>query len=88
MDKAYLHASQRANTKHIHHCKHTRLPSFEGKIRSHADSLFFVVVLSKTQIRVIECIALKLLKTKTYVIKANVTSPYEKPGGRLVNYAE
>lgn len=41
--------------------------------------LMFFFVLSKTQIRVIECNALKLLKTKKYVIKTNVTSPYEKP---------
>lgn len=80
MDKAYLHASQRASTKHIHHCKHRGLPSFEGKIRSHADVFF---ILPKTQIRVTECIAPKLLKTKTYVIKTNITSPYT-PRGRLV----
>ncbi len=59
MDKAYLHASQRADTKHIHHCKHTRLPSFEGKICSHAD--VFVLFSLKIQIRVTECIALELL---------------------------
>lgn len=84
MDKAYLHASRRGNTKHIHHCKHKRLPSLEGKICALAAIFIFYVFLPKTQIRVTEHIALKLLQTKPYVIKTNITCPAEKPRGRLV----
>lgn len=46
--------------------------------------LFFMFFLPKTQIRVTEHIALKLLQTKPYVIKTNITCPAEKPRGRLV----